>query len=116
MLEQYGKVWGNTSPIFNKNNVEIHRIDGVEGGFCSKHRHINKFNAFYVVSGIMQLSVWKDYGLEDITILNDGKFTIVRPGQWHQFKILKNCLAFEIYWTELNQDDIERESVGGKRT
>ena len=34
-----GKVWGSTGPLFFKNNVEIHRIEVVKGGFCSKHKH-----------------------------------------------------------------------------
>ena len=30
-----GKIWGKTQGLFNKNNVEIHRIETNKGGFCS---------------------------------------------------------------------------------
>ena len=38
-LHKQGKVWGQTQPLFNKNNVEIHRIETNKGGYCSKHKH-----------------------------------------------------------------------------
>ena len=38
-MEKQGKVWGGTQLLFSKNNVEIHRIETVSGGYCSKHKH-----------------------------------------------------------------------------
>ena len=37
----------------------------------------------------------------------------VPPGEYHQFKSEGGCLAFEIYWVELDPGDIERAGVGG---
>ena len=34
-----GKIWGKTQALFNKNNVQIHRIETKKGGYCSKHKH-----------------------------------------------------------------------------
>ena len=59
-MNKQGKIWGETSPIFNKNNVEIHRIEIKKGGYCSKHKHEHKFNAFFVEKGKLQISVWKN--------------------------------------------------------
>lgn len=115
-MEILGKVWGQTSPIFCKNNVEIHRIEGRKGGYCSKHRHWAKFNMFFMEKGKLKITVVKDYGsgvLDDITIIGPGQHTIVPPGQYHQFEILEDCIAYEIYWVELDPSDIERETIGG---
>ena len=109
-----GKVWGETSPIFSKNNVEIHRIEVNPKGFCSKHKHLSKYNAFFVESGELKISVWKnDYDLTDTTILKSGDFMVVKPGEFHQFEAKYDTVAYEIYWVELDHSDIERESVGG---
>jgi mannose-6-phosphate isomerase-like protein (cupin superfamily) len=118
MMEIQGKVWGSTSPLFCKNNVEIHRIEGVKGGYCSWHKHLAKYNRFFVESGIIKVTVQKDYGsgtLEDVTILLPGQQTTVAPGEYHKFEVVEDCVAYEIYWVELNPKDIERLTVGGAR-
>lgn len=115
-MEVRGKVWGSTTPLFCKNNVEIHRIEGKKGGFCSLHRHKYKFNRFLVEKGVLKVTISKDYGsgiLDDVTVVGPGQQTTVWPGEFHSFEVLEDCVAFEIYWVELDPDDIERETVGG---
>jgi mannose-6-phosphate isomerase-like protein (cupin superfamily) len=115
-MDVQGKIWGSTSPLFCKNNVEIHRIEGNKGGFCSWHKHGAKYNRFFVESGTIKVTVQKDYGsgtLEDVTILLPGQQTTVAPGDYHKFEVLEDCVAYEIYWVELNPADIERITVGG---
>jgi len=110
-----GKIWGNTSNLFSKNNVEINRIVCNKGGFCSKHRHTSKYNMFFVEKGTLEINVWKnDYNLVDKTILKAQQNCIVAPGEYHTFRCFEeDTVAFEIYWVEINPDDIERKSVGG---
>ena len=110
-----GKVWGSTSILFIKNNVEINRITCEKDGFCSKHKHTSKYNMFFVEKGSLEISVWKnDYDLVDKTILKEHQNCIVSPGEYHAFRCIKEgTIAFEIYWVEIDPNDIERESVGG---
>lgn len=113
MFNLQGKVWGNTVELFNRNNVEIHRIEVVPGGYCSEHKHDSKYNAFYVESGQLVVKVWKsDYNLTDETVVNSGELTIVPPGEFHQFSTDCETVAYEIYWVELTKD-IERRNEGG---
>lgn len=117
-MEIQGKVWGSTSPIFHKNNVEINRIIGKKGGFSSFHCHKHKFNLFFVESGVIKVTIQKDYGsgvLEDETIVGPGQQTTVPPNQFHKFEVVEDCVAYEIYWVELDPNDIERLTVGGFR-
>ena len=108
-----GKIWGTTSEIFNKNNVEVHRIEAKKGGYCSIHKHEHKYNMFFVESGSLSIEVWKnDYDLVDITHLCQGQSTIVKPGEYHRFGANGDTVAFEIYWTELSSDDIVRKNCG----
>ena len=109
-----GKVWGKTQPIFFKNNVEIHRIETNKGGFCSKHKHEHKYNAFLVESGKLKITTWKnDYDLIDETIVEAGQITTCKPQEYHMFEALEDSVAFEIYWVELLEKDIVRENHGG---
>ena len=112
-----GKVWGSTKKIFQKNNVSINRIEVGKGGYCSWHRHKNKYNMFFVEKGMIEIQVEKNnYKLTDITTLMDGEFTVVPPGEYHRFcASTHGAIVYEIYWTdnELDEEDIERKSVGG---
>lgn len=109
-----GKVWGQTEKLFCKNNVEFHRIEAKKGGYSSKHKHVSKFNAFYIEKGKLKIKIWKnDYDLVDETILQTGQLTVVKPGEFHAFEAIEDTVAYEIYWVELRENDIVRENVGG---
>lgn len=58
--------------------------------------------------------MWKnDYNLIDETVITNGEMTIVKPGEFHKFEALEDTVAYEIYWTELDQSDIIRKDCGG---
>jgi len=109
-----GKIWGYTSKIFSKNNVEIHRINGYDGGKSSMHRHTAKWSMFFIERGILKIRIEKnDYPLTDETVLSVGQTITIRPNEYHSFEIMTDdAVAYEIYWTELNPDDIERKNCG----
>lgn len=109
-----GKIWGETQEIFKNSNFEIHRIEAKRGGFSSVHRHVHKFNGFYVEKGSMKITIYEnDYDLVDETIIRKGDLTFVKPGRYHKFEALEDTICYEIYWIELDHDDIERKNVGG---
>jgi len=114
MSSKQGKLWGETTSLFNKNNVEIHRLSGKKSGYSSEHKHRFKFNMFYVESGEIEVIVWKDpSGKVDSTILSKGEMSIVEPGYFHKFEVKEDCIVYEVYWVELNSKDIERRNSGG---
>ena len=123
-----GKVWGSTKPLLQTPAIEIHRIKVKEGGYCSKHTHQSKINTFYVLSGVLQISRWKNYVHEvgkiiqagydqhqmvDKTKLYHDEICIVPAGEPHMFTALEDTVALEIYWAELNHNDIHRDLIGG---
>lgn len=113
-----GKYWGTTRQVFFQNNVEIHYLVVVPGGYCSEHHHQMKFNRFVVTRGRLQVNVWKS-GAEqrpDQVILQPFDECTIRPGVIHQFRnpYQEPCELLEIYWTQLDPQDIERRSVGGQ--
>lgn len=109
-----GKVWGETFPLLETKVFELHQISFNNGYQCSKHRHRTKYNAFLVLKGLLKIKTWKtDYDMVDETILSVGELAIVKPNEWHLFEAMSDGQALEIYWSEFETDDIERENVGG---
>jgi mannose-6-phosphate isomerase-like protein (cupin superfamily) len=112
-----GKVWGDTSVLLQNALVELHKINIKAGYKCSEHKHEHKWNGFYVISGTLEIHVRKNnYQLTDITTLRAGDFTVVRPGEFHWFSSITDCVALELYYPELLSEDIVRKSVGGLDT
>lgn len=108
-----GKVWGRTAQLFATPAFELHRIVAQPGHKCSKHKHSTKVNGFFVETGKLRVTVWQPTGTVDVTELGPGDTIAVPPGVYHQFQALEpDTVAFEVYWTELRADDIERETVG----
>lgn len=113
-MNKQGKVWGHTQSIFTQNNVEIHRIEAKAGGYCSQHKHDHKYNAFFVERGCLKITIWKnDYDLIDTTQISDQQMTVVKPKEYHMFEALEDTIAYEIYWVEIQADDIIRKNCGG---
>ena len=112
-----GKVWGQTELLLNHPSFEIHRIETKAGGYCSKHAHKHRFNAFYVESGTFKVKVWKnEYNLVDETTLNAGDIMTVPPGEFHMFESITDAVVFEIYYLpQFDHNDIVRETVGGSK-
>jgi mannose-6-phosphate isomerase-like protein (cupin superfamily) len=109
-----GKAWGVTRELITRNGVGVHHIEIDAGGYCSKHRHVHKCNLFYVVHGQLEVEVWKsDYPLVDRTLLSANEQMVVAPGEYHRFRAISPVQALEIYWTELDEADIERDECGG---
>jgi len=111
-----GKVWGSTELLEANCSLEYHRLVINKGGVCSKHKHEFKWNGFFVETGALIIRVWQnDYELVDETILAPGDYTKIKPGVYHQFEAVERTIAYELYWSEFNHNDIIRETVGFKK-
>ena len=111
-MSKQGKIWGATELLFGQNNVRVHRLEIKANGYCSKHKHVAKYNMFYVESGEVVIEVWKHDSVDE-THLYTGDCSIVEPGEYHRFKAVEDSVVYEMYWAELWSDDIVREVVGG---
>lgn len=111
-MEMQGKIWGETFCIFRNMHVEVHRIIVKKGGFCSWHLHSKKHNLFYLESGNLDVIIEKS-GIMDTTNLRPNAVTTVAPGLKHKFYAHEDSVALEIYWVEMDPNDIERFLPGG---
>jgi hypothetical protein len=63
---------------------------------------------------VLEIHVSKsNYKLTDITVLRAGDFTTVRPGEFHKFVCIQDCVALELYYPEALSEDIVRKDHGG---
>ena len=116
-----GKIWGNTELIESNSTLEFHRLEFLSNVCCSEHYHKTKWNGFFVESGSMLVKVWNDtepddrrFSIVDNTVLNAGDYYKVAPGKWHQFIGINSGVAFELYWSQLDPEDIIRRTQGKK--
>lgn len=115
MGNRQGKIWGSTTELLKTPLVEFHAISISAGMQCSMHKHEHKWNGFYVTKGRLYIHVRKNnYNLIDTTVLNEGDFTMVKPGEFHRFEAATQVEAVELYWPEMLSEDIVREDVGGE--
>jgi len=112
-MKKEGKIWGENILIFINDTIQINQIYIKAGGQCSKHKHNNKNNIFYVQKGLMKIEIWQQGGLIDETILSDGQQTIIDCGKYHRFTALSETMALEIYTIKnIEENDIDRETIG----
>jgi mannose-6-phosphate isomerase-like protein (cupin superfamily) len=114
MKDTQGKIWGETATLLETPFFSIHILDIKAGGFCSEHRHAAKYNDFLVISGRLEITIFREDGIEDKTTLGPEDRTEIEPGVWHKFRALEDTRCLEIYRVELRNEDIDRRSHGGK--
>lgn len=113
-MTKQGKTWGHTTEFFRNAIVSAHHLEIEQGGFCSEHRHEHKFNLFYVISGKLELTIWREEDIMDVTVVGAGQASAIPPGFWHKFKALTRVDCIEIYQVLLLDPDMERRIQGGK--
>ena len=113
------KCWGLTRLIFHNDHHSLHELMVVAGFQCSKHRHADRANSFYVDSGSLQILTYEDASPKHAEFhhVSAGERFEVPSGVWHRFQVLESGRVFETYWPDrggiVRLDDIEREDVGG---
>ncbi len=114
-MKSAGKVWGTTTQIEANGSLEFHRIEFKANYQCSEHYHSTKSNGFFVEQGKMLIKTWpENTEIVDTTVLNAGDYMEVPAGVWHQFVGVTDGIAFELYWSEFDKDDIVRRSQGSR--
>ncbi len=112
------KPWGEASPLYDDQYVEISRIVVRRGGYSSRHKHLHKNNAFLVVRGRLSLTCFNENGsTRRILSPRDGICTVDK-GVEHRFEALEeNTIAYEFYYGEhgraIDLADIVRCDGGG---
>lgn len=110
------KCWGDTRRIGLGSSWDVHYLNLIAGGYCSRHRHLHKANLFYVATGRIAVEFFNpDESVPYKTVEVGPEQTLSVPALvWHRFRVLESGIAVEIYWPgSWNPDDIDRAEQGG---
>lgn len=106
------KVWGERRRLLLTTTTEIDLVYLKEDSFCSTHKHLNKINRFYLLSGKVQIET--EFGTK---ILRADESWEVRPPCVHRFKALMPSVMIELAYVEkgnIDPLDISRYKQGGR--
>lgn len=84
-----------------------------KGYRCSWHNHKTKYNLFVVLRGHIQLII-EEMGQSTALDLKSGESFVIKPGQFHEFRGIKDSQVIEEMYVEYDEGDIKRKYVGGK--
>lgn len=108
-----GKTWGYTTEFFRNAMVSAHHLEINKGGYCSEHIHKYKYNLFYIISGRLKITIWRENDVGDVTILTAGQVSAIPPDFYHKFEGLEKTECVEVYQVLLIDPDIKRRTQGG---
>ena len=112
-MEREIKIWGERWLIRQDSTHAVSYLKIKKGYRCSWHRHKTKFNLFVVLRGKIVIEV-EELGKRRKTTLKEGQTLTIRPGQWHEFRGLKDSEVIEEMYVEYHEADIERKIIGSK--
>lgn len=107
-----GKIWGENILVFKNNSIQVNQIFIKKGGRCSKHMHNHKNNIFFIQSGSLLVEQWVSESMVDSTILGPKNMIEIPSQTYHRFTALEDTSAIEVYYLNIDIDDILREDTG----
>jgi len=108
------KDWGKDFFIFSNNSTIVRRLEIKKDGkstFGRFHKHLFKYNRFFVEKGLLKVLVTKN-NIEKEYIIGDGqdyRKVDIFPGMKHRFEALEDSIVYEIYWVFCSNEDIIRD-------
>jgi len=107
-MEKIEKTWGDTRLIFDNGSIHIYIANINKNQSSSKHYHEHKNNIFYLQSGLLKVIKWEEDNSLIEHVLQPGDSIDIKNGIKHQFFSLEDSVLVEIYYTNLNHEDIIR--------
>lgn len=115
------KAWGSTMHVFSEPTAAVSILETEQGGYCSRHLHVQRVNRFAVHSGVIQVVEYTEDGMEEVSrvTMRSGDVLDVAAGTVHRFEVLEPGIVVEVYFPvapgcKVSHGDILRLDTGGK--
>jgi len=112
-MKREAKVWGERWLIRQDSTHATSYLMLREGYECSWHSHREKYNLFVVLSGCVDI-ITEQFDRLAVVTLTSGECFTVKPGEKHKFRVVEAGAMIEEMYVEYNEDDIQRDNVGGR--
>ena len=110
--ERIEKVWGNSRCIFKSDTSTTHLVNIKRGGYCSEHCHAKMTNRFVILSGKINVTVYRN-NIPINNLLTESEIFDVSPDIYHRFEALEDSVIIEIYEDKIDKNDIIRRTESG---
>ena len=87
---------GSLTQLIHDGFKQINVLDSKKGVERGSHFHKRSIEAFYVVSGSVQVSLW-GRGSSETVIFSKGDFFEINPFILHNMLFLEDCLMVQMY-------------------
>ncbi len=112
-MKRTSKTWGEKYEVFKNDLCEVSVLYLQPRQRCSWHKHVSKFNLFYVIEGELYIKLDNGVSVETAELRERDSFT-TPPGQYHEFQTRdKPAVITEVMYVTYDADDIQREELGG---
>lgn len=103
--------WGDEIEVHNDHGYCGKVLNIKKGHKCSLHYHMEKYETFYVLSGIIKMNLSFDLRSEEV-IMHQGDSIDIPRQVLHKFEGLADAVVLEISTQDSGEDDIVRVEEG----
>ena len=87
---------GSLTQLIHNGFKQINVLDSKKGVERGSHFHKRAVEAFYVISGSVEVTLW-DKNNKEIVVFNKGDFFEIHPFVLHNMLFLEDCLMVQMY-------------------
>ncbi len=93
---QYFDNRGSLTQLIHDGFKQINVLDSKKGVERGSHFHKHSIEAFYVISGSVEVTLW-DKNNKEAVVFNKGDFFEIHPFVLHNMIFLEDCLMVQMY-------------------
>lgn len=87
---------GSLTQLIHNGFKQINVLDSKKGIERGSHFHKRSVEAFYVISGSVEVTLW-DKNNKETVVFNKGDFFEIHPFVLHNMLFLEDCLMVQMY-------------------
>ena len=95
---------GSLTQLIHGGFEQINVLDSKKGVERGSHFHKRSIEAFYVVKGVVQVTLWNKENSETV-VFNEGDFFEINPFVLHNMLFLEDCLMVQMYNVPVENPD-----------
>ena len=105
---QYNDARGSLTQLIHEGFKQVNVLETKKGVERGTHYHKQCIEAFYLVSGSVEVSLWDDTNSETV-VFKKGDFFEIHPFVFHRMYFLEDSTMIQMYSIPVENDDGEKD-------